>query len=216
MLQLYGYWRSSAAYRVRIALALKGLAYEYRAVHLARDGGEQNRPGFRALNPEGRVPLLVDGELRLGQSLAILEYLEWRFPEPALVPADPVARIRMLAFCQTIATDIHPLGNLAVLARLQSLGVDPIGRDAWARHWIERGLSALEVETADQPREQAVFGTQPGWADCLLVPQVYNAERFGCDTSGFPRLYELALRCRQHPAFAAAHPAAQPDAPPPA
>lgn len=225
MLELYGYWRSSAAYRVRIALALKGLAYRNHSVHLVRNGGEQYSPEYLALNPQGRIPLLVDGERRITQSMAILEYLEWRHPEVPLLPADPLLRVRIQSFCQTIAADIHPLGNVGVLSRLGRLGVGEAEREAWARHWIERGLTALEAETADLPGEStgdptrgdrdvpAVFGGAFTWADCLLVPQVYNVERFHCDTSGYPRLYALALRSRQHPAFAAAHPAVQPDAP---
>ena len=213
-LQLYSFWRSSASYRVRIALSLKKIAYDYVPVHLVRDGGEQNQPAFRALNPQGRVPLLVDGEFRLAQSLAILDYLESRFPVPALLPAEPELRARVLSFCDAIVADIQPLQNTGPLKYMDEvLGIDEARRGAWVRHWIERGLAALEAERAGLPDTPFVFGDAPTWADCVLVPQIYNAERHKCDTSRFPLLYALARRVRELPAFAAAHPSRQPDAP---
>jgi maleylacetoacetate isomerase len=214
LLRLYSFWRSSAAYRVRIALALKSVAYECVPVHLTKDGGEQNAPAYRALNPQGRVPLLVDGEFRLTQSMAILDYLESRFPNPPLLPAEPARRARVLAFCHVIAADIQPLQNTGPLRYMaETLHIDEDRRSAWVRHWIERGLAALEAERAGLADDAFVFGDAPTWADCLLVPQVYNVDRYRCDTARFPRLYALACRVREQPAFAAAHPDRQPDCP---
>jgi maleylacetoacetate isomerase len=214
MLKLYSFWRSSASYRVRIALNLKGLEVEYVPVHLVRDGGEQNAPAYLALNPQGRVPLLVDGDFRLGQSMAILDYLEARHPQPALVPADARERARMLSFCHAIVADTQPLQNTGPVKYLgDHFGVDDAGKAAWMRHWIERGLGALEQERHATPETPFAFGQAPTWADCVLVPQVYNADRWDCDASRFPRLHALARRLMQLPAFAAAHPDRQPDAP---
>lgn len=213
MLKLYAYWRSSASYRVRIALNLKGLPYEIVPVHLVRDGGEQNAAAYRALNPQGRVPLLVDGDFRLGQSQAILEYLEAVHPQPALLPAAPQARAEVLAFCQAIVADIQPLQNLAALNYLKDrLGVDEPARNAWLRHWIERGLAALEEEQAQRPSRAYCFADTPGLAECVLVPQIYAAERFACDATRYPRLAAIAARCNTLPAFQRAHPDQQPDA----
>lgn len=214
LLRLYSFWRSSASYRVRIALGLKGLPYEYMPVSLTRDGGEQNMPAYRALNPQGRVPLLVDGEFRLGQSMAILDYLEALQPDPPLLPAAPKLRASVLAFCNAIVADIQPLQNTGPLKCLgDQFGVDDAGKAAWNRHWIERGLQALEQERAGESGTACAFGDAPTWADCVLVPQVYNAERWGCDAGKYPRLQRLATRLRELPAFAAAHPDRQPDAP---
>jgi maleylacetoacetate isomerase len=197
MVKLYSYWRSSAAYRVRIALALKGVPYEYAPVHLTKDGGEQNAPAFRALNPQGRV-----------------DYLESRFPEPALLPPSPAQRARVVAFCHTIVSDIQPLQNTAPLRYMADhLHIDEDRRNAWVRHWIERGLAVLEQERAGMADTAFTFGDAPTWADCVLVPQVYNVDRYRCDTAQFPRLYALARRIREQPAFAAAHPDRQPDCP---
>ena len=220
MLKLYSFWRSSASYRVRIALALKGLAYEYLPVHLVKDGGAQNAPAYRALNPQGRVPLLVDGDFRVAQSMAILDYLETLQPQPALVPADAKQRARMLSFCHAIVADIQPLQNTGAVKYLgEHFGANEERQAVWNRHWIQRGLEALEAERtlamrASLPETPFAFGAAPTWADCVLVPQVYNAERWNCDLSGFPRLCRLAQRARELPAFAAAHPSRQPDAPP--
>ena len=214
MLKLYSFWRSSASYRVRIALALKKQEYEYIPIHLVQDGGQQYKAEFTALNPQARVPLLVDGDFRIGQSLAILDYLEAKFPQPALVPAEPQARARLLSFCHVIASDIQPLQNTGPLKYMsETLGIDEPRKDAWLRHWIERGLRALEQECAALPLKDFVFGESATWADCVLVPQVYNVDRFKCDTSGFPRLYALAKRLSVRPEFAAGNPDVQPDAP---
>lgn len=213
MLKLYSAWRSSASYRVRIALSLKGVQYEYVPVNLVRDGGEQNQPAYRALNPQGRVPLLVDGDFRVAQSLAILDYLEALHPRPALLPQEPRLRARVLAFCQAIVADIQPLQNTGPVKYLgDHFGADDERKTAWMRHWIEQGLSALERERAGEPDTPFVFGEAPTWADCVLVPQVYNADRHKCDAGKLPRLYALAQRLRELPAFQAAHPDNQPDA----
>lgn len=213
MLKLYGYWRSSASYRVRIALNVKGLAYETIPVHLVKDGGQQHRPAYRALNPQGRVPLLVDGDFKLGQSLAIFGYLESQYPEPALLPADPRQRARVWQFCEAINADIQPLHNLGPLGYLsREFGISEEQKLAWIRHWIDRGLSALEQDIADQPERAYVFGDAPSYADCCLVPQLYAARRFGGDLTKYPRLAALATRLEQQPAFFTAHPEQQPDA----
>lgn len=213
MLQLYSFWRSSASYRVRIALNLKGLPYEYRPIHLVQNGGQQFTPEYLALNPQARVPLLVDGDFRLGQSLAILDYLESKAPQPALLPAEPKLRAQVLAFCHAIVADIQPLQNTGPLLYLtRELGIDAARKDGWVRHWIERGLAALERERGSAD-SAFVFGDAPTFADCVLVPQIYNAERHACDLSKFPRLLALAKRLRELPAFAAAHPDRQPDTP---
>lgn len=213
MLKLYAYWRSGASYRARIALNLKGLPYELIPVHLVKGGGEQHQAAYRALNPEGRVPLLVDGDFKLGQSLAIFGYLESQHPTPALLPADPHMRARVWQFCEAINADIQPLHNLGPLNYLsRELGVDEAQKAAWIRHWIDRGLSALEQEISDLPERAALFGDTPTYADCCLVPQLYAARRFGSDTNKYPRLLATSERLEQLPAFVAAHPEQQPDA----
>lgn len=213
MLKLYSYWRSSASYRVRIALNLKGLAYETIPVHLVKDGGQQHQPAYRALNPQGRVPLLVDGDFKLGQSLAIFGYLESQHPEPALLPADPRQRARVWQFCEAINADMQPLHNLGPLGYLsREFGISEEQKLAWIRHWIDRGLSALEQDIADLPERAYVFGDAPSYADCCLAPQLYAARRFGSDLTKYPRLAALATRLEQLPAFVAAHPEQQPDA----
>lgn len=214
MIKLYSFWRSSASYRVRIALYLKKVPFEYVPVHLVKDGGEQNKPEYRELNPQGRVPLLVDGEVRLAQSLAIIDYLDSLHPEPRLIPQDALARARVWAFCHAIAADIQPLQNSGVLRYLgETLKRSGEERDMWARHWIQRGLEALEAEQAERPKSKYVFGDEITVADCVLMPQIYNAERFACDTDSLPRLMRIAGHLSEHPAFAAAHPEQQPDAP---
>ena len=211
-MKLYSYWRSSSAYRVRIALNLKGIAHEIVPVHLVRDGGEQHAPAYRALNPHGLVPLLVDGEARISQSMAILDYLERRAPEPALLPGDGAARAQRLSACYTIACETQPLQNLRVLRHLTGpLGHDEAEKAAWARHWIEAGLRVFEQQVAAQAGA-CCFGDAPGWADCLLVPQMYNAERFGCALDDCPTIRRVTDHLRTLPAVAAAHPDRQPDA----
>lgn len=212
---LYGYWRSSASYRLRIALNLKLLDFEQRAVHLVRDGGEQNKSEYRALNPQGLVPTLVVGEqgTPLTQSLAVLEYLEEVHPEPPLLPVEPFDRARVRAMALAVACEIHPLNNLSVLSYLESeLGVTPEQKLKWYRHWIARGFSALE-EMLDDPRTGlCCHGDSPTLADVCLVPQVYNARRFECDLEPFPRIRGVEAACLDHPAFREATPEKQPDA----
>ncbi len=209
---LYGYWRSSAAYRVRIALNLKGLEYEQRQVHLVRDGGEQHSEDYRRLNPAGLVPVLVDGELTLHQSLAILDHLEQRYPDVPLLPSDPAARALAFAIAADIACDVHPLQNLRVLQYLAgTLGASEEARLGWARHWIEVGFTALERRLAGSGDPFCV-GQGPTWADICLVAQAYNARRYGVDLAAFPTLDEVIGRCEALDAFRRAAPENQPDA----
>jgi len=214
MLTLYSYWRSSAAYRVRIALNLKGLAYRQVPVHLVRDGGEQHAAEYRALNPQQLVPLLVDevNGVRIAQSLAILEYLEDVFPVPALLPDDPARRAQVRALAQHIACEIHPLNNLRVLQYLSAeLGVDDAAKTAWYRHWVAEGLAAVE-QGLEVLAGRLSLANRPGYLEACLVPQVYNARRFDCDLSAYPRIVEIVARCETLPAFRQAAPEVQPDA----
>lgn len=214
MSTLYSYFRSSAAYRVRIALNLKGLDYEIVPVHLVRDGGEQLKPAYRALNVNGLVPTFVDGDVNIHQSLAIIEYLEDVHPTPALLPADPVARAQVRALALDIAADIHPIDNLRVLRYLkQDLGVSEEQKNAWYVHWVVEGFTALEARLAAQRSPgKFVFGDTPTLADCCLVPQVYNANRFKVDMAPFPRIAAIDAHCQTLDAFRRAAPEAQPDA----
>ncbi|HUP91928.1 MAG TPA: maleylacetoacetate isomerase [Solimonas sp.] len=214
MLKLYTFWRSSASYRVRIALNLKGLPHELIPVNIVKDGGAQYSPEYRALNPQSRVPLLLDGDFKLNQSLAILEYLEELHPQPSLLPHEARRRARMWAFCHTIAGDIQPLQNLGPLAYLtREFAATDEQKGAWLKHWIERGLSALEEEMGGESAGAFTFGDQPTLAECVLVPQLYAAARFGCDATKYPRLAAIGERCNATEAFAGAHPERQPDRP---
>jgi maleylpyruvate isomerase len=213
-MQLYSYFRSSAAYRVRIALNLKGLPYEYAPVHLLKDGGQQLKPEYTRLNPQALVPTLVDGDAVLTQSMAIIEYLEETHPQPPLLPATPVARARVRALAQGIACDIHPLNNLRVLRYLKrEFDLPDEARDGWYRHWVESGLLALERMLADSPDTGTYcHGDTPTLADACLVPQVFNARRLDCDLSAMPNIVRIDAACLALPAFAQAAPDAQPDA----
>ena len=213
MLKLYSYWRSSSSYRVRIALNLKLLDYELQPLHLLRNGGEQHAESYRALNPQEMVPLLVDGDFRLAQSLAIFQYLETLVPQPALVPDDAQAAAQMWMFCQTVACDIQPLQNTRVVQYLgETLNLGDLQKSAWLQHWIGKGLDALEAVQQTLPPAPYCFGATPTYADCCLVPQLYQAQRFKLELSRWPRLLAIRERCIEHPAFIAAHPAQQPDA----
>ena len=213
-MKLYGYFRSSAAYRVRIALNLKGVEFETIAVHLLKDGGQQLSEDYKALNPTALVPTLVDGELAIGQSMAILEYLEETHPQPPLLPADAAGRARVRAIAQTIACDIHPLNNLRVLKHLKhGLGVDEDTKNAWYRHWIAVGLTSVEAMlAANTATGRYCHGDTITMADVLLVPQIYNARRFGCDLSDMPTITRIVDACSELDAFQRAEPARQPDA----
>ena len=214
-LRLYGYWRSSAAYRVRIALNLKGLAYESVSVHLIRDGGEQHQPEFLAVNPQGLIPVLTDGGRVVRQSLAIIEYLDELHPEPPLLPANARDRARARAMALTVACDIHPLNNLRVMQYLEKdMGAAEQQRLDWMRHWMDVGLSSLEAQLVDHPSTgEFCEGEEPGLADCCLIPQLYNARRFDLDVSAYPTLQRIEANCTALQAFRDAAPEAQPDAP---
>ncbi len=211
---LHGYWRSSASYRVRMALNLKGIDHEQRFVHLVRDGGQQKAPEYLALNPQGQVPTLVHGERTLTQSLAILEYLEEVFPEPRLMPGDPDGRARVRALSGVIACDTHPLNNLGVLKYLVGeLGVDEEAKLTWYRHWVARGLDAFEtLLTNSDETGRFCHGDRPTLADCCLLPQVYNARRFNCDESNWPEIRRICAELDTMPAIRDAAPENQPDA----
>ena len=209
-MKLYSFFNSSTSFRVRIALALKGLPYEYAAVNLR--AGEQGGETYRALSPAAIVPTLVDGELKLTQSLAIIDYLDARYPEPRLLPQDPLQRARVLEIAQTIACEIHPINNIRVLKYLSGpLGVSEADKSAWYAHWVEEGLAAVERLLAAHPRSSYCVGEAPTLADCCLVPQVANAQRMGCDVARFERVMAVVEHCMAQPAFIAAAPRNQPD-----
>ena len=207
---LHGYWRSGAAYRTRIALNLKGVAYEQRGVDLRQ--GVQRSAAFVALNPQGMVPALEADGVVLTQSPAILEWLEETVPEPPLLPADPVERAHVRAMAALIGCDIHPLNNLRVGKALrETFSADQAAVDAWAGRWITPGFTALEALVARHGHGWS-FGGVPGLADCYLVPQIYSDRRFNVPMDAFPRLVAIETAAAAHPAFAAAHPDRQPDA----
>lgn len=211
-MKLYGYWRSSASYRVRIALYLKGLSFQYIPVHLVRNGGEQQQAAYKHLNPAGLVPTFIDGELKLNQSLAIIEYLDARYPEPKLLPAEPeqAAFARMLAL--DIAAELQPLTNLRVLHYLTGkLQLDDKARTDWVQHWVTECFGAFEQRLAQCSGRYCV-GEQVSLADICLVPQVYNAKRFQVDLTPYPQLMAIYERLEQLEAFQKARPEAQPDA----
>lgn len=212
-MKLYSYFRSSASYRVRIALALKGLEYEFQGIHLRR--GEQSAPNFLAVNPQGLVPALVedDGAV-LTQSLAIIEYLEERYPEPCLLPPDPVNRAWVRALSQIVACDIHPINNLRILQYLEKeLSLDEPARNAWVLRWIDDGFAAMEkMLQGDQRTGIYCFGDAPTVADICLVPQVFNGQRFGVQMNRYPTLARINRACMELAAFEEQAPGKQPDA----
>jgi maleylpyruvate isomerase len=220
MIKLYSYWRSTSSWRVRIALHWKGIAHEIVPVHLLADGGQQRQAEYRAKNPMAQVPLLeidqsstAPGTVqRIGQSMAILAYLEERFPEPALLPGDPYLRARVRQLAELVASGIQPLQNLSVTQHLDELGQDS---KAWLRHWVGRGIVAFD-QTAAETRGSFCVGDQVSWADVCLIPQLYSARRFGIDLSQVPAHLAIEERCQAMEAFRRAGPDQQVDAPAPA
>ena len=208
-MKLYTYFRSSAAYRVRIALGLKGLSAEHRFVHLRK--GEQTQPAYRKVNPAGLVPYWIDDDLELAQSIAIIEYLDETHPQPPLLPPDAKGRAIAREIALAVASDLHPIGNLRVLNRLIDMGVDEVTRGAWSKHWIETGFEAIEARLAHLQGPFAL-GDQPTLADICLVPQVFNARRFGVDLAPYKRIVAIDAAASKLDAFAAAEPGRQPDA----
>jgi maleylpyruvate isomerase len=214
MMRLYSYFRSSAAFRVRIALNWKGVAWDAVPVHLLKDGGEQFSESYRDVNPACLVPSLEDEGEALTQSLAIIEYLDERFPEPALLPSDPLSRAYVRSIALSIACEIHPLNNLRVLRYLvRELGVSDEAKSSWYRHWVELGLGQLEQFVVSSGRSgRYALGDRVTMADVVIVPQMFNAKRADCDLRGFPTLSAITDRCIDLDAFARAQPSAQPDA----
>ena len=213
-MKLYDYFRSSACYRVRIGLQLKGLDYDAVSVHLVRDGGEQLKPDYREINPTGLVPVLKDGGATLTQSMAILEYLDETHTTSPLLPADAAGRARVRSLALMIACDIHPLDNLRVLRYLvKQAGLTEDAKNAWYAHWVQEGFTALEAHlAASADTGRFCHGDTPTLADCFLVPQVFNAVRFCIDITPYPTIARIDEACRALPAFQAAHPSQQPDA----
>jgi maleylacetoacetate isomerase len=221
-MKLYTYFRSSAAYRVRIALNLKGLPYEAVPVHLVKGGGEQLQDAYRAINPSALVPSLQDGEgvgiVTITQSMAIIEYLDETYPAAPLLPSTPLERARVRELAQMIACDIHPVNNLRILRYLtRTFSISEDAKNEWYRHWIKEGFAAVEAHLArgllnESAPGRFCHGDTPTMADCLLVPQVYNAQRFDVDMTPYPRIAAIDAACAALPAFEAAHPSRQGDA----
>jgi maleylpyruvate isomerase len=216
LVKLYGYFRSSAAYRVRIALGLKGMAWETVAVDLRAPVSAQHTAEFRRLNPHGLVPVLADGERALTQSLAIIEYLDETHPHPPLLPRSPAERAEVRALALAVACDIHPLNNSRVLEYLRrQLAQDESAVNAWYAHWIAAGLAALELDARRLSGDgQHMYGSSVTVADVCIVPQMANARRFNCDIAPYPTLRGICAHLESLPAFAQAAPALQPDAAP--
>jgi len=213
-IHLYSYFRSSASYRVRIALNLKGLSYATLPVHLLNQGGQQFAAAFTAINTQSLVPVLEQDGAHMTQSLAILEYLEERYPSPPLLPSGLIERAQVRAISQAIACEIHPLNNLRVLRMLtQELGVSEQQKQQWIQHWIELGFAALEAQLASAPQlGRFCVGDTPSMADCCLVPQIFNARRFQVEMTPYPRLTAIEQACQEIEAFRQAAPGVQPDA----
>lgn len=216
-MKLYTYFRSSAAYRVRIALNLKGLSYDAVPVHLVKGGGEQKGDAYRAINPNALLPTLEADDATITQSLAIIEYLDETHPGVPLLPSGALKRARARELALLVACDVHPVNNLRVLRYLtHTLKIDEAAKNEWYRHWVREGLAAFEQHLAhpghaDGAPGQFCVGDAPSIADCCLVPQLYNARRFEVDLSAYPILSEIDARCAELPAFQAAHPGQQPD-----
>jgi maleylpyruvate isomerase len=214
MLKLYSYFRSSASFRVRAALELKGLSYEYVPIHLLKGGGQQFLPEYRALNPDALVPTLLDGDHALTQSMAIVEYLDETHPEPPLLPGSALERAYVRGLAQAVSCEIHPLNNLRVLRYLKhTLGVAEEAKDAWYRHWIELGFESFNTHLVREGKAgRFCFGDAPTLADVCLAPQVFNAQRFNVDVERYPAIAKVFEACMAEPAFQRAAPKAQPDA----
>ncbi|RYX93296.1 MAG: maleylacetoacetate isomerase [Comamonadaceae bacterium] len=210
-MKLYNYFRSSASFRVRIALHLKGLPYEYVPVHIAR--GDHRKEPYASISADTLVPMLeTDDGLRLSQSMAIIEYLDDAFSAVPLLPADAAGRARVRALAQSIACEIHPINNLRVLKYLvREMKVEDEAKNTWYRHWVREGLEAFERQLAQQPASIYCYGDTPTMADCCLVPQIFNGRRFDCDFSGLPRTMAAFDACMQLDAFQKAQPSACPD-----
>ena len=212
-LTLYSYWRSSAAFRVRIALNLKELSYQTIPVHLVKDGGEQLGEAFRSINPQGLVPVLVHRDKVLLQSMAICEYLDECFDTYPLLPTDPMERARVRSLVLQVACEIHPLNNLRVQKYLKGQCGAAVDTVEWMSHWIKEGFDAIERQLVDDGDKNSGFYTgQPGLFECFLVPQVYNAERYGVDMMTFPTICQIVSRCKELPPFIHAAPENQTDA----
>lgn len=210
---LYSYWRSSAAYRVRIALNLKQLPFQLVPVNLVRDGGEQLDETYRRINPQGLVPALLHEGRVLTQSMAICEYLDEKFSQYPVLPEDPAARAKVRSLALQIACEIHPINNLRVQKYLDSHCGDAFDKHEWMSHWMTEGFAAIEKQLArPEDNRQGLIGDRPGLFECFLVPQVYNAERFGVDMSNFAAIRQIVSHCRGLPAFSNAAPEKQPDA----
>ena len=214
-LTLYSYWRSSAAYRVRIALNLKGLSYQTIPVHLIKNGGEQLSDAYRAINPQGLVPVLLHQGHVLTQSLAICEYLDECFGQYPLLPADSLQRARVRSLALQVACEIHPINNLRVQKYLKGQCGDTLGTVEWMSHWMSEGFAAIEQQLKNEgDGHSGYYRDRPGLFECFLVPQVYNAERYGTDMSVFPEICQIVIQCRELTAFIDAAPENQPDAVP--
>ncbi|RKF49824.1 maleylacetoacetate isomerase [Paraburkholderia fungorum] len=210
-MRLYGFFNSSTSYRVRIALGLKGLPHDYTPVNI-RTGEHRDAAYVDWINPSSTVPALVDGDLNLGQSLAIIDYLDSRYPTPCLIPTEPELRARVLELSYLISCDLHPLNNLRVLRYLDTvLEVTPEQKDAWYRHWVAEGMAGVERLLARYGQGPWCFGEVPTLADCCLVPQIANAQRMGCDLNDYPLSLAVYRHASLHPAFDAAQPTRQPD-----
>ncbi|RQO57285.1 maleylacetoacetate isomerase [Paucibacter sp. KBW04] len=212
-MELFNYFRSSASYRVRIALALKGLDYDYRAVHLVKN--EQQDPAYASASVSRLVPLLRDEDALISQSMAIIEYLDETHPQPPLLPPDALGRAQVRALAQDIACEIHPLNNLRVLRYLsKEMGVDEDAKNRWYRHWVESGLAVVEQRLTQPSAKAGAFswGDTPGLADCVLVPQIFNAQRFDCRLDHVPTVMKVFANCMALDAFAKTQPSACPDA----
>ena len=214
MIKLYGYWRSTAAYRVRIALNLKQVSYSQQSVHLVKDGGEQHKPEYQSINPQGLVPTLVDGGVAIGQSLAILEYLEEKYAQHSLLPSGIAARALARQLCQIIACDLHPLNNLRILKYLSNeLKVSDADKSKWYHHWLAQGFEAFDkLVSKSDLNGPYCLGGELSMADVCLIPQIYNANRFDFAMDAYPRLQEINQNCLKLQRFRDAVPENQPDA----